>query len=271
MERFAGKRLHCLHTWAGGGPGGACEGATVLHCFCVWVEGHAVLGRPIDSFPWRPTPISPPQVPDRAFPTRLSVPLPISFFVEAALRSYSADTAHPHTDHFAFDDSEAHSAAARADPHFRTAPPAGSSPARCSSGEGNGAAAAGAAERPAIGSAPGANGGTTPPPPATSASLPERQASWRAREAERAHDSGAEEVAGAGQPAEVGASALAGPCPSAPADTLFEPPPGYEVVGEDTFLDELLDAFLSSIAVDGQHELDGGSGRSPSVARAHLD
>lgn len=205
------------------------------------------------------------------------MPLPISFFVEAALRSYSADTAHPHTAHFAFDDGEAHTAAARDPPNFETAPGVGSSAARRPSTGGDSVAVTDAARGPAVGRSTGdASGSTAPPSPATSALLPERQASRRAGAAERVHwaDSVIEEAAGASQPDEAGASVAAGPFPPPSADALFEPPPGYEVVGEDTFLDDLLDAFLSSIAVDGQHELEVGGGSSPSAAapaRAHLD
>jgi hypothetical protein len=80
-------------------------------------------------------------------------------------------------------------------------------------------------------------------------------------------------VSGANQSAkDAEVSATKGISPLPPADVLFEPPPGYEVVGEDVFLDELLDAFLSSIAVDGQHEVGGCGGSPPAArARAHLD
>jgi len=81
--------------------------------------------------------------PPCAFPTRLSVPLPVGFYVEAHLPSFSDDCAHPHAEQFAF----------------------------------------------------GAKGGGL--------------------------------AAGGGE--------------------LFDAPPEFEVVGEDEFLDDLLDAFLSSL------------------------
>jgi len=40
--------------------------------------------------------------PPCAFPTRLSVPLPVGFYVEAHLPSFSDDCAHPHAEQFAF-------------------------------------------------------------------------------------------------------------------------------------------------------------------------
>jgi len=126
-------------------------------------------------------------LPHGAFPTRLAVPLPVSFFVEAHLRSYSRDPAALHAEQFDFDDTEAEAAGAREAEAQHT---------RASSHQ--------------------------DAPPQRSAFPSVGSMGWHRQTASA-------------------------------ADAQFEPPSDFALVGEDVFLDELLDAFLTSLA-DGMHE-----------------
>jgi len=183
-------------------------------------------------------------VPEGAFPTRLSVPLPVSFFVEASLRAFSTDPICPHSKHFASAENHRPSSA-----HSEGDAEAASAAISCTSRRHNDEV-----DEPIAYSGSARSG------------VREDGTGLRLRTAsvskESSHRGSAREVDTAadarnGPSSHRGSVTCTDGQTRAQLETIFDPPPEYDVIGEDAFLDEILDSFLSSMVTDGNHEVDG--------------